>query len=347
VTSTADRNTLSAMARRRLAIVVASFALTLTGALFSCVGDNPGTAPESDASADGVGSADAGDASSASPDAEGGAHSGCDLAAPFGAPVPIAELNTTDDDSKATLTDDELLILFARGGTTGPVKLFSSVRASRNVAFGPVAEVTEITIGGDTTEPALSGDGKTLYYTAPQAGTSVDIFRASRNDRDSQWTGVEALSATAINSPKAEGYPFDTPDGLWFKANQVPEKANDILFAPRIGGVLTTAAVAPGVNSNNNDLSPVISADGLRIYLASDRADPSAKGGYEVWTATRASKTDAFGTPVLVPELGSAFTDVPRWISSDGCRLYMTSNRGVGDAGATDDIYLATKPALP
>jgi hypothetical protein len=40
--------------------------------------------------------------------------------------------------------------------------------------------------------------------------------------------------------------------------------------------------------------------------------------------ARRASRSDAWGTPVNVRELNTPGEDFPTWASPDGCRLYFT-----------------------
>jgi len=57
-------------------------------------------------------------------------------------------------------------------------------------------------------------------------------------------------------------------------------------------------------------------------------------GTRKLWYATRADPTGAFGTPQVVPNVDNG-DDGPH-LSSDGCRLYFTSQRG-GSA----DIYVA------
>src|SRR5262249_21304692 len=69
--------------------------------------------------------------------------------------------------------------------------------------------------------------------------------------------------------------------------------------------------------------SPVISADGLSLYFASNRAgSQGSTQSSDIWVARRKTKADAFGTPTNVAELNSPDEDMPSWLSSDGCRIY-------------------------
>jgi hypothetical protein len=48
-----------------------------------------------------------------------------------------------------------------------------------------------------------------------------------------------------------------------------------------------------------------------------------------------------FGTPKPVTELNSSRLEYPQWLSVDGCRLYLESDRpgGAGDL----DVYVASR----
>src|SRR5207249_823543 len=75
-----------------------------------------------------------------------------------------------------------------------------------------------------------------------------------------------------------------------------------------------------------SDSAPVTSVDGLTLFFASDRA-VGPGGGADVWVATRAALGAPFDTPRLAPELSSPAVDIPGWISPDGCRMYLSSDR--------------------
>jgi hypothetical protein len=56
----------------------------------------------------------------------------------------------------------------------------------------------------------------------------------------------------------------------------------------------------------------------------------------------RANTSDAWGTPAQVLPLDSTLDEEPSWLSNDGCRLYLSSNRP-GSIGS-QNIWMATKP---
>ena len=88
------------------------------------------------------------------------------------------------------------------------------------------------------------------------------------------------------------------------------------------------------------DELPVVTDDELTVYFGSDR--PGGNGGLDIRVAHRTTTADGFGVPTLDATLSSASNDYPLWISADGCRFLLSSNRPGGVGGI--DIYMATRP---
>ncbi|KPK43713.1 MAG: hypothetical protein AMJ65_05090 [Phycisphaerae bacterium SG8_4] len=79
------------------------------------------------------------------------------------------------------------------------------------------------------------------------------------------------------------------------------------------------------VNSNDWELGPTISADGLKLYFGSSRGGGS--GDWDIWVCTRATVADPWGTAVnLGPTVNSSVYDGQPFISANGLMLFMTSN---------------------
>jgi hypothetical protein len=97
------------------------------------------------------------------------------------------------------------------------------------------------------------------------------------------------------------------------------------------------------VNGGITTLGGSISADGLSLYLSSER--PGGLGGtFDMYVATRASTQDEWGPAVnLGPTLNGATWEYTPNISPDGLALYFSSDRP-GGSGAMD-MWVATRPA--
>lgn len=63
-------------------------------------------------------------------------------------------------------------------------------------------------------------------------------------------------------------------------------------------------------NTADAEFDPEVSADGLTLWMNSTRADAAAKGGFDLFVATRETRDDDWGGPTIVPVLNSADSDM-------------------------------------
>jgi hypothetical protein len=103
------------------------------------------------------------------------------------------------------------------------------------------------------------------------------------------------------------------------------------------------AESVPGTSSEINtgalDGCPILSPDGLRLYMASNRT--GGLGGLDIWVAERSTPDGGFGEPVNVgaPINSDADDFCPTPVRSKG--LFFVSNRTVAGACGGADIYFA------
>jgi Tol biopolymer transport system component len=150
----------------------------------------------------------------------------------------------------------------------------------------------------------------------------------------------------SINTSSNEGLPMISLDGLslYFSSGRSGGYGkNDIWVAMRPStedewGPATN--LGPRVNSDDIDLWPCISADGLTLTFYSIRS-----GGYgngDIWQTTRPTLDDEWGTPVNLGALiNSSADDGAACISTDGLELYFNSDRS-GDS----DLYVSKRASV-
>lgn len=213
---------------------------------------------------------------------------------------------------------------------------------------GVPTKVANVNDGFSHLGGSISTDGLSFYFASQRAGNygeNFDVCVATRATPQDAWGTPRNLGAT-IN-----GTSFD------HTANISPDNLTLLFSSDRPGGSggmdmwMTTRAsvdspwgapvnLGPTVNSSGWDLSPRISADGLTLYFHSTRS-----GGYgneDIWTSTRASKTDPWGTPVnLGPVVNTGFNDGEAVVSPDGLAMFFSSDRlgGVGNY----DLWMTTR----
>lgn len=110
----------------------------------------------------------------------------------------------------------------------------------------------------------------------------------------------------------------------------------DLWYATRgsVASVWSTPQPVAGLNTTNNDENPGVSPDGLQLWFSSNRG-----GNLDIWTATRPSRAQPWGTPVRVVELSTGVEDL-------GSEPHPSLVRLAFYRGAPRDLYEATRPSV-
>lgn len=214
------------------------------------------------------------------------------------------------------------LALYPFPGDKDETELYVSI-------FNPI----DGTFTGFTRLNGISTAGKyDSYPTVSPDGERV-LFGSARTDELKIW--VATADAGSFDDPMlnelirpggrtASNEPYILADGmtLYFAAG-VPSKWD--LFrkhgaAPLYGGQLSDEV--PGVNTSEEELSPVVANDELEIYFASNRDQASDYRALDIYHATRTSTSAPFGNVTRMTALSTGGTDWPVWLSPSGCTLY-------------------------
>ncbi len=129
---------------------------------------------------------------------------------------------------------------------------------------------------GWDTQPSISADKKTLYYTSKRKGAigGSDIWMSTRA-ADGSW-GKPVNLGNKINTSGNEASPFIHPDNntLYFMSNGHPGFGKDDIFYSRRqadGTWGTPKNMGYPINTENHEGSLVVSANGKTAYFATDR----------------------------------------------------------------------------
>ncbi len=185
--------------------------------------------------------------------------------------------------------------------------------SATSVTTTSVTGVTGVTSSGAEATTGAIVDGPTLCGFEP-----------------GEWTLTTPGPIDELNSPDNEAEPFLSPDGLTlyfasdrpggvgaYDSYRATRPALDAVFAPPINNVDLD------VNSESFDSKLALSPDGLRGYMASDRA--GTQGGSDLWTMSRADTSGPFGPFENLSALNTAEDEYDPQPSVDGLRLYFAS----------------------
>ena len=109
-------------------------------------------------------------------------------------------------------------------------------------------------------------------------------------------------------------------------------------WAPPVNAELATPGTSTELNTTFTDGCPILSPDGLRLYMASNR--PGGLGGLDIWVAKRSTVAAAWGAPVVLPAPVNSSSDdfCPTPVKGGG--LFFVSARVVTGACGGADIYV-------
>ena len=94
-------------------------------------------------------------------------------------------------------------------------------------------------------------------------------------------------------------------------------------------------AAVRSASSDIADFMPNVARNGLEIVFNPNRPDAAARGGQDVYTATRSSTADPWSTPVnLGGNVNTGGNETRASLSGDGHRLHF---------GRDGDVYVSTR----
>ena len=189
-----------------------------------------------------------------------------------------------------------------------------------------------------------------------EAGTAADVFvQPVDGSTDSQnapagevgpgpevWVpfGPPSIHPAFTNAGASQADPTLTADELELYFSSNPNTDWDIWLVQRasITAPWGTAARVDQLSSTSLDETPEVSADGLTIYLASDRTGGVA--GEHLWVSHRATRTDSWPQPVPVTDFVGGDADISPSLQRDQLMMVFASQHG-GDW----DLYMTTRPS--
>jgi hypothetical protein len=221
------------------------------------------------------------------------------------------------------------------------LRIYTATRARFTDPFGPPQLMPGINPTGLAYQfaPSVTLDGLSFYLN--QADNGSDVILVSTRAKRSLPFGPPSILAT-VNMPGLNSAnPMVTPDGsaiyFYVVGPQVPI-AGMYTSSKDDAGAFSTPTPVSAINKGGEANNLTVSANQLTVLFSSPRGEDAGHDD-DIWISQRTSTANDWAPPSRVANVNSAATDNPTWISGDGCRLYLQSNRlGVFA------LFLATRP---
>jgi Tol biopolymer transport system component len=226
-----------------------------------------------------------------------------------------------------------------------PTQGFAGFSFGEPVNLGPT-----INSPGYEACPQVSPNGLELYFCSDRSGGdgSLDVWVSQRASAHGAW-GRPMHLKSEINTPSRD-YPtsisadeLELYMGDWGAPRPGGYGLSDIWVAKRTSTNAPWEKIVnlgPTINTATNEADACISADGLTLYVASDR--PGGRGRQDIWVASRATRNTPWGPVVNVgPPINTPSDDGQPYILANNRVLLFVSYR-VGGSGSSD-IYIAKR----
>jgi Tol biopolymer transport system component len=184
--------------------------------------------------------------------------------------------------------------------------------------------------GSNDIEPALSPDGKKLFFASNRGG-NFDIYVSNRKT-DGTWSDPVNLGSP-INTEVNEFYPSVTEDGtLYYTARYASASAiggEDIWYSKLEGDKYQSPQVLPtAVNSGQDEYNAFVDPKGKYILFGSfGRSDDVGRG--DIYMSSKSENGIWQAAVHLGGNVNSNQLDYCPFVSPDGKLLFFTSERTV------------------
>ena len=269
-------------------------------------------------------------------------------------PGSSLDLNTAFLDGCPILSRDGLRLYLAsnRLGGVGNLDIWVASRDHPGGPFtAPVNMGEPINSPSNDFCPSPLRDGERFMFVSNRPGPDTcggsDIYLTRYNPVDG-WQEPINLGCE-VNSPADEAGPvlsFAEPGSptLYFSSSRPGGPGGSNLYMSRMTGGWSfgPAELVPGVNSDSDDMQPSVRQNGRELVFASNRPGGIGQANFDIWSASRASISADWSTPVnLGPNVNSTANETRPSLSWDArTLLFGTTRPGVE---GSSDIYYSTR----
>jgi outer membrane protein OmpA-like peptidoglycan-associated protein/tetratricopeptide (TPR) repeat protein len=195
-------------------------------------------------------------------------------------------INTQNNEGAPNISADGMYLYFTacgRSGGMGSCDIYVA-RKDGNRWSEPRNLGAPVNTSAWESQPSISADGKTLYFTSNRKGSGMDIW-VTNLDGEGKWSVPENIGPV-INTSGKEMSPFIHPDNktLFFASDSHPGMGGMDLFYSIKGDDdqwQTPVNLGYPINTFADEISLVVGASGKEAYFASEQ--PGGQGGSDLY----------------------------------------------------------------
>ena len=247
-------------------------------------------------------------------------------------------LNTKYHESTPSFTDDDNTIYFTRNNFnkrnygiddrgTNKLKIYRATKGSSS-KWGNAEELPFCSDDYSTAHPALSPDGKTLYFSSDRPGSigESDIWKVAIND-DGSFGEPENLGEP-INTEGRETFPFVTSNNeIYFASNGHQGLGGlDLFYANLNSSDPEIINLGEPLNTPQDDFSLVLDEDSRKGFFASNRN--TVGGNDDIYSFTEVPCDITLAGLITDKDSGVPLTDVDMSFYDGDNNLITTLNTG-------------------
>jgi len=211
------------------------------------------------------------------------------VTATFGTPTVYGPASSTNgEDNKLTMTSNELAFIVASTRTPSHgmgTDVWTATRATTAATFSTPtqAHLDSVNTNDGQEDPAITDDLLRLYV-APTNASPQHIAFSSRANAGANFSAPAVIAE--LDSGAGDADPAPSKDELLIVFSSTRGGGmggSDLWYATRATSSATwnTPMIVPDVNGGGNDGDPFLSANGCRLYFASDTLGQ----GFTLWQA--------------------------------------------------------------
>lgn len=254
--------------------------------------------------------------------------------------VKPVEFNSSFDDFNSNITKNGKAIFFTSSRSGNGQKIYlveESIGGWNNVNILK----SNINDGKENGAVSITADGQRMYFSSfkhsEESIGRTDIYYAEKVN--GEWTNIKNLG-NLINSKEWDSQPMISSDGnILFFVSDRPGGfgGTDIYMSFKTAGGWSPAVNAGNtINTQYNEMSPVIGVDNTNFSFSSDR--PGGSGGYDIYITKFRNNVFSAASNANSP-INSSADEYYYYSMPNSDVAFFTSSRGEGSGGL--DIYSA------